>query len=994
MIAMQNQPPSFVHQRQNPDILEGITNVSAVASSNRNTFAHSSNAFHTNDNFIDTIIPFPTIQGNPSEQQLLARRQSALAQSASRQKYPLRTSASMETCRHNNSILNPTSTSATQQRLSSSNKNCNNASSSIKNDNNDSNTDHNSINVKNKNRERGGIIGGRVSMAREAITRWRNEHSENPSMEASINIREYKLEKPLVSCDQDDEQKEDYLGASKWRFFTKAKNAVPDGVRLENISWRLMAIARNRSLRRESNEAISDQLNHFTVADEKEDPIRRNRCSAAANSKGLSKFTEITKSRMLKLENSEPSIFDVEMDENFAHQEIPDNLNRLAHDMDQEKFEMFLDEQHHLVASPSDTSTSNTDDNLSAYASSPSPSGDFPFNFGATAEEFHSQYANGRRGFANPAKPQSHMIRPVAIPRQNFGGPFSPHGSSTFKKPSKRQNFKPVSQLSSITIPNDTADDSDVDSVSSSATTTSPNQYAFNTYVNYSTMSSSAPTYQFQNFGDLASPDGMNNPNPMQYHQSTGSTPLSPADNPGYFYGLNNANGNSFDLVKIFCPQSFELMPADGNKEKGTIEYGQSSSLGDWAGAGGSEDGGEDVGTVGINNINNNSAAKTKRQSMYGSSASGVGHENNSPLASPLLHNGEVAGLSTPSSHTMAGKRPRSSSPSTATTSTPSSPSIRKDGLNGVGNNGNGSGGGSSSKSAVPTTCTNCYTQKTPLWRRNPEGQPLCNACGLFLKLHGKVRPLSLKTDVIKKRNRGGAATAGKNSTKGVKGTVQLGAGASMSVMGKRVSQSNSMTSRSHLGNSSNSVSVLSTSAPTNAQFTFNASQHVMPKRQRRFSSDEQQILLGGDQSQGYGLIKSPVGSLASSNDAQLMMAMASTAPPPHPNTNSFQQTPPSAPADAITSGKTHSRYRSHTTSSVLSNATSQPSSNGVDGANSASSTRSSHFQINPQLMIYAWPDGQIVQSLAGEEDDIIIPSNGGFGGSDAAMDLDSMFIL
>ncbi|KXJ94375.1 hypothetical protein Micbo1qcDRAFT_202246 [Microdochium bolleyi] len=61
--------------------------------------------------------------------------------------------------------------------------------------------------------------------------------------------------------------------------------------------------------------------------------------------------------------------------------------------------------------------------------------------------------------------------------------------------------------------------------------------------------------------------------------------------------------------------------------------------------------------------------------------------------------------------------------------------------------------------SSAPTTCTNCFTQTTPLWRRNPEGQPLCNACGLFLKLHGVVRPLSLKTDVIKKRNRGSGAS-------------------------------------------------------------------------------------------------------------------------------------------------------------------------------------------------------------------------------------------
>ncbi|RLV87000.1 Nitrogen regulatory protein areA [Meyerozyma sp. JA9] len=56
-------------------------------------------------------------------------------------------------------------------------------------------------------------------------------------------------------------------------------------------------------------------------------------------------------------------------------------------------------------------------------------------------------------------------------------------------------------------------------------------------------------------------------------------------------------------------------------------------------------------------------------------------------------------------------------------------------------------------------SCTNCHTRTTPLWRRNPQGQPLCNACGLFLKLHGVVRPLSLKTDVIKKRQRGSGST-------------------------------------------------------------------------------------------------------------------------------------------------------------------------------------------------------------------------------------------
>lgn len=50
--------------------------------------------------------------------------------------------------------------------------------------------------------------------------------------------------------------------------------------------------------------------------------------------------------------------------------------------------------------------------------------------------------------------------------------------------------------------------------------------------------------------------------------------------------------------------------------------------------------------------------------------------------------------------------------------------------------------------------CSNCATHTTSLWRRDIDGLPICNACGLFVKLHGIPRPLSLRTDGIKKRRR------------------------------------------------------------------------------------------------------------------------------------------------------------------------------------------------------------------------------------------------
>ncbi|XP_017259845.1 transcription factor GATA-3-like isoform X2 [Kryptolebias marmoratus] len=52
------------------------------------------------------------------------------------------------------------------------------------------------------------------------------------------------------------------------------------------------------------------------------------------------------------------------------------------------------------------------------------------------------------------------------------------------------------------------------------------------------------------------------------------------------------------------------------------------------------------------------------------------------------------------------------------------------------------------------TRCSNCGTETTTLWRRNAAGDPVCNACGLYYKLHQVRRPLSLKKEEIQTRNR------------------------------------------------------------------------------------------------------------------------------------------------------------------------------------------------------------------------------------------------
>ncbi|KAF9432198.1 hypothetical protein BGZ76_011140 [Entomortierella beljakovae] len=50
--------------------------------------------------------------------------------------------------------------------------------------------------------------------------------------------------------------------------------------------------------------------------------------------------------------------------------------------------------------------------------------------------------------------------------------------------------------------------------------------------------------------------------------------------------------------------------------------------------------------------------------------------------------------------------------------------------------------------------CANCSQTQTPLWRKNDAGDPICNACGLYAKLHNRDRPVTMRKAKITRRRR------------------------------------------------------------------------------------------------------------------------------------------------------------------------------------------------------------------------------------------------
>ncbi|KAJ2645198.1 hypothetical protein GGF44_000074 [Coemansia sp. RSA 1694] len=158
--------------------------------------------------------------------------------------------------------------------------------------------------------------------------------------------------------------------------------------------------------------------------------------------------------------------------------------------------------------------------------------------------------------------------------------------------------------------------------------------------------------------------------------------------------------------------------------------------------------------------------------------------------------------------------------------------------------------------------CTNCMTATTPSWRRHPDTQALlCNACGLYLRLHRKPRPITIDDS-------GNVQVIRKNAA--VQREPMNLPSSSMYAFGSTVSGNSSTSSLTSI----NSTNIGSSGASNDVSASFDQLRHDQPPPS---------LLLGSFAFPGYQVAQRTNTSLASIQGmSEPFLAMELHSPMPH----------------------------------------------------------------------------------------------------------------
>ncbi|KAG9319323.1 hypothetical protein KVV02_001463 [Mortierella alpina] len=751
--------------------------------------------------------------------------------------------------------------------------------------------------------------------------------------------------------------KEDPLAAQVWRLYTKAKDSLPNGKRLENLTWRMMAMTLHKKNKEKEDKeregsamdmersvpagqpssmdtvsskpmpsmsiSIPGPSHHNTMnaglydttmqsdSDDDHNHDSQSNASSTASSPREMRFSGIP--TMTPIKSPPPSHNSTNYKFASGSSVSPSSRQKKPSSFNSHNNNNIF---HNNNAGSSFQRPSKSPTGSFANGVSPSPTNSISVDFTGGAGSGNSNSAQSRPGLSrsstgsksgHSSSSRNSTQRLSSYQGKTAAGPAADKQSTkqTNLQSAAAGNFRtPMSNpyLGSINIPHDASSgDSDIESSRpSSPTTIFPTQSSGKqksaSKDNIVPIKQESPTQKklsasvpgsaaFSSKGDTVDPEMLN----AQFFGGSNELGVSAAGGPSGF--INPAQLLPFtSQATAFC--SDQTSSFDGSR----ISMGQPSSSGTMA----TDDADMETDEPEMPVASVSGAASSSAPSSAGAATSQRSSSGNIQEVGWNSDNPSEATKKTPptssGSTVVPGKRPRAHARQSAESKadTNAGKSSGEDGTDAMagtgaqnGSSSESSAGGSSADGAssvplIPTKCTNCDTQTTPLWRRNPEGLPLCNACGLFLKLHGVVRPLSLKTDVIKKRNRNGQnansqhANAGDHpegsntesspaskssedltaSSKGTKATqrrksVELNA--ANSAQDKK--DSSSGLSKSGPTNTSNASSAPSTptggavgttgesssqangSAAPATSGTFSSS-HTFPKRQRRFSSD------------------------------------------------------------------------------------------------------------------------------------------------------------